>query len=446
MCTSTIHIKPKKLLGMSYDVPCGDCLECRSLSQNSWVTRLGFDLEDLYLNGGKAIFLTFTYNNECLPFTNFGFINDEIVPCFNHDDILGFLNKLKVSVNRKYGKGQYKYFWCSEYGKFTKRPHYHALFMLQKDVDSVWFAEKCRQLWDFGFMFPRRKGDRYVDNNGCKSDIELRNRQAACKYVSKYITKDLDYCNISLIKKYLELRNKLSDEKRCYYNKFLPKHFQSKGIGDSLLKNGCDPDSLLSYVRNGVYNPTTCKMDQLPRFYVEKLCFDHKRVLSDDGTPFVVRSLRVEYENVIREVTLQSFNSKVQQLDNFYHNVNLNVFKAHGYSLSDFVKFQRLRNSYSSEYFICRYWYDNLTSSCKTIYNSLYDSLIIDNLADFRLLLYRLEVDTIRTKDFESDSDVAWFMSVFNDIVRSDRALSNQRRYEDYMRQKKLKFLELKLL
>ena len=73
MCTSTLHINPKNYLGMSLDVPCGSCLECRSLSQNSWVTRLGFDLKDLYDRGGVAVFLTFTYNNECLPWSNFGF-------------------------------------------------------------------------------------------------------------------------------------------------------------------------------------------------------------------------------------------------------------------------------------------------------------------------------------------------------------------------------------
>ena len=76
----------------------------------------------------------------------------------------------------------------------------------------------------------------------------------------------------------------------------------------------------------------------------------------------------------------------------------------------------------------------------------MYDCLSVDNLVDFRLLLYQLEVDTIHSKDFKRDSDVAWFMSVFNDIVRSDRAVSNKRRYDDYMRQKKLKFLELKLI
>lgn len=446
MCTSTLHIRPQKALGMSFDVPCGECLECRSLSQNSWVTRLGFDLQDLYANGGVAIFLTFTYNEECLPWSNFGFKNSERVPCFKHDDVLRFLNNLKVNVNRKYGKGQYKYFWCSEYGKFTKRPHYHALFMLQKDVDSTWFAEKCRSLWEYGFMFPRRKGDRYVDNKGAKTSVELRNLQGACKYVSKYITKDLDYCNLEVIKMYLEMRNKLSEEERRYFNKLLPKHFQSKGLGASAFKNCISPDLLLSCVRNGIYNPTTCKMDQLPRYYVEKFCFDHKRVKLDDGTAYVVRSLREDYENVIREVTLQSFLSKVKQLDNFYCNVNLNVFKSHDYTLSDYVRFQRLRNTYSTEYFVCRYWYDHLTSICKTLYDGMYDCLGIDNLVDFRVLLYRLEVDTLRSKYFKSDDDVSWFMSVFNDIVRSDRAVANKKRYDDYMRQKKLKFIELKLL
>jgi hypothetical protein len=446
MCTSPLHILPTKTLGMSYDVPCGECLECRSLSQNSWVTRLGFDLSDLYANGGKAIFLTFTYNDDCLPWTNFGFVDEDRVPCFSHDDVLRFLNKLKVYVNRKYGKGQYKYFWCSEYGKYTRRPHYHALFMLKDGVDSTWFAETCRSLWDYGFMFPRYKNGRYVDNNGCTSSVELRNRQSACKYVSKYITKDLDYCKLDVIKKYLDVRKNLKDDVRRYYNKCLPKHFQSKGIGSSAFKHGCSPDLLLSFVRNGIYNPTTCKMDQLPRYYVEKYCFDHKRVKVDDDYSYVVRSLRSDYEIVIREVTRQSFLSKLHQLDNFYHNVNLNVFKAHGYTLSDFVKFQRLQNSYSSEYFICRYWYDNLTLPCKTIYDDMFDGFTIDNLVDFRLLLYRLEVDIIHTKDINRDSDVYWFMSVFNNIVRSDRALANKQRYDDYMRQKKLKFIQLHLI
>ena len=95
MCTTTLHIRPKSLLGMSYDVPCGKCLECRSLSQNSWVTRLGFDLKDLYGRGGVAVFLTFTYNNDCLP--KCAFLSQDVIPCFSREHVLTFLNKLKVS-------------------------------------------------------------------------------------------------------------------------------------------------------------------------------------------------------------------------------------------------------------------------------------------------------------------------------------------------------------
>ena len=167
MCTTTLHIRPKSLLGMSYDVPCGNCLECRSLSQNSWVTRLGFDLKDLYERGGVAVFLTFTYNNDCLPYC--AFLSEVPIPCFRRDDVLSFFNKLKVYVHREYGKGMYKYFFCSEYGKFTKRPHYHGLFLLEPGVDATWFAETCRALWSHGFMFPRYKDDRYIDNLGAVS-------------------------------------------------------------------------------------------------------------------------------------------------------------------------------------------------------------------------------------------------------------------------------------
>ena len=261
MCTCTLHIRPKSLLGMSYDVPCGKCLECRSLSQNSWVTRLGFDLKELYDNGGVAVFLTFTYNDSCLPKCTF--LSEDDVPCFRRDDVLRFFNKLKVFVNRQYGKGMYKYFFCSEYGKFTKRPHYHGLFMLQPGVDSTWFAEKCRSLWHYGFMFPRYKNGRYVDNLGDATSVELRNLNAACKYVSKYITKDLDYYELPQIKDYIDKREYLNDDMRNYFNGCLPRHYQSKGIGSALLKDGINADKLLEYVIKGIFNPTTCKIEAL---------------------------------------------------------------------------------------------------------------------------------------------------------------------------------------
>lgn len=445
MCTSTLHIRPKNYLGMSLDVPCGSCLECRSLSQNSWVTRLGFDLKDLYDRGGVAVFLTFTYNNECLPWSNFGFVHEKRIPVFQRQDELKFLNELKVYVYRKYGKGSYKYFFCAEYGKWTKRPHYHGLFMLEPHVDPTWFAEKCRQLWSYGFMFPRRKGIRYVDNNGATTSVTLRNLQGACKYVSKYITKDIDYYDLPLVKKYVEMRHLLKDEERKYYNDLLPKHLQSKGIGSSLLKGSVTPALLVEWVMNGIYNPTTCKVDQLPRYYVEKMCFDHKRIIVD-GLPKVLRTLNHYYYDVVKSVHLQSFQARINQVNNFFINLNFNYIKCYGYSFSDLVRLNRIHRNYSSEYIVCRSFYDRLTTTCKVLFDKLYGSLSLSNVVSFRMDLYDLEVDALFSKDVSIDSDVAFLMSVFSTVTKGNRAIDNKKRYDDYIRQKKLKFLQLHLI
>lgn len=444
MCTSTLHIRPKSLLGMSYDVPCGNCLECRSLSQNSWVTRLGFDLKDLYDNGGVAVFLTFTYNDKCLPLSSF--LSHDVIPCFSREDVFGFLNQLKVLVNRRYGKGMYNYFLCSEYGKFTKRPHYHGLFMLKPGVDSTWFSETCRKIWHYGFMFPRFKNGRYIDNDGAATSVELRNLNAACKYVSKYITKDIDYYELPQIKHYLDERENLDEDSRKFYNGFLPRHYQSKGIGSSLLKNGCDADTLLGYVKNGIYNPTTCKMDSLPRYYVEKLCFDHHRIVVD-GQPKVLRSLNPSYSDVMKEVHRQSFVTKIQQVRNFNHNVNLNVFINHGYSSSDFNRFIYIQNNYTPENLVLWRWYDRLTAESKQLFYVLdYDGINLDNLVNFRVDLYTLCVDTFISKFVDKNEDVAWYMNIFDKITKHDRAIANEQRYNDYLRVKKLKLSKKHLL
>lgn len=444
MCTSTLHIRPKSLLGMSYDVPCGNCLECRSLSQNSWVTRIGFDLKDLYDNGGVAVFLTFTYNDSCLPTSSF--LSDELIPCFRRDDVLCFLNQLKVQVNRRYGKGMYKYFLCSEYGKFTKRPHYHGLFMLQPGVDSTWFSELCRKIWHHGFMFPRFKDGRYIDNVGAATSVELRNLNAACKYVSKYITKDIDYYELPQIKHYIEIRDQLNDDMRKYFNSFLPRHYQSKGIGSSLLKKGCDADTLRGYVTNGIYNPTTCKMDSLPRYYVEKLCFDHHRIVVD-GHVKVIRSLNPSYVDVVKDVHRQSFITKIQQVRNFNYNMNSNLFISHGYSSSDLSRFLKIQIKYTPEQLVLRRWFDRLTAESKQLFSVLYyDVLTLDNLVNFRVDLYSLCVDTFISKFVEKDDDVAWYMDIFDKITKHDRSIANEIRYNDYLRVKQLKLIKKHLI
>lgn len=422
------------------DVPCGDCLECRSSSQDSWVLRLSSDLKALYDSKGFAVFLTFTYNDFCLPYSNFGFTDSAPIPCFSAVDVSKFLNKIKSFMHRAYGKNSYKYFWCSEYGKFTKRPHYHALFMLNSYVDVYKFVEQCRSYWSYGFMFPKHNGYTYVDNFGDSTTPLLHNISCACKYVCKYITKDLDFYGLPLIKRYIDCRQDLPADIKSHFNKMLPKHWQSKGIGCSLLPSLSGAGKLLDAVRNGVYNPATSKIVQLPRYYVEKLCFSHL-VHVVHGEKVVVRSLIHDMSSVVREVHLSSFRSRSNSLYNFSLNLNLNTFKRYGYTLSDLVFCHRLFRFCHPDELVSRFFVQNLMPSQRWYFKHLHFHYTLEDITDFRMLLYDMNFDNLPS-DFSSDDDIIRFFDIFFHVMLPLRSEVLTSRYNEYLISKKLKLIQ----
>lgn len=440
MCTSPLHlVRPQ--FGFNLDVPCNDCLECRSASQDSWIFRLGHDLKDLYAHHGFAVFLTFTYNENSLPHTSFGF-NDSVVPCFSADHVSSFLNKVKVYMSRTYGKGAYRYFWCSEYGKFTKRPHYHVLFMLNRNVDYYQFCETCRKYWKYGFMFPKNQNGIYVDNEGKRTTPLLHHVQNACSYVCKYITKDLDYCNIPLVKRYLDVRKDLPQEVRSHFNRCLPRHWQSKGIGSSYLSSLSSPAALMVAVDNGVSNPTNLRNMQLPRYYIEKLCFTHPRMVVR-GVPVVLRELKEDYALVVRKVHENSFRSKISALHDFIINSNLNKFKNYGYTFSDL----KLVKSYSGhvEELFCKHFVNNLSPKAKYLFFLNGYKFCIPDILSLRMQLYNLVLDDLDDNYF-FDDHVAHVIECFNNIVLPHRADVNKLAYERYLMNKKLRLLQKHLI
>ena len=102
MCTSPISIKNNSVYKVGfnqptrYEVPCGHCLECRSLAMVEWQSRLSYEIKDLYDRKGVAVFLTFTYNNEHLPTIDLG---DIVQACFDRKAVLRFLNQLKPCLS-----------------------------------------------------------------------------------------------------------------------------------------------------------------------------------------------------------------------------------------------------------------------------------------------------------------------------------------------------------
>lgn len=277
MCTSPIKIKNHSVYNVGYnqpsfyDVPCGKCLECRNLGMSEWQTRLSYEIDSLYKRKGVAIFLTFTYNDDNLPYIQLG---DVMQSCFDRKSVLKFLNQLKVRIYRLYGKRSYKYFFTSEYGSHTKRPHYHALFFLENVVNPTVFAETCRDLWVYGYMFPKfdLHKNTYVDNFGKPSQITIRSLAGGAKYVSKYITKDLSFYDLPHISAYL------ADNKNCDKN-FLPKHWQSNGLGYSLVENlladRYDEVAINVALTQGVFNPLFGKLMPIPRYAINKLMYSN---------------------------------------------------------------------------------------------------------------------------------------------------------------------------
>lgn len=440
MCTSPLHlVRPQ--YGFNLDVPCNDCLECRSASQDSWVFRLGSDLKELYANKGFAVFLTFTYNDDSLPHTSFGF-NDSVIPCFSSDHVSSFLNKVKVYMSRLYGKGSYRYFWCSEYGKFTKRPHYHVLFLLNRNVDFYSFCETCRKYWRYGFMFPKNQNGVYVDNEGHRTTPLLHHVKNACAYVCKYITKDLDYCNLPLVKRYLDVRKSLPAEVRSQFNKYLPKHWQSKGIGSSFFKVVDEPSKLLHAIEFGVLNPTNLHLMQLPRYYVERFCFSHTRKIVD-GNPIVVRELRDDYRYAVRKVHELSYRSKIQAFNDFLINLNFNQIKKYGYTFSDL----KLLRSYerNSELLFCQHFVNNLSPKARWYFHFKHYRPCLDDVLSFRMDLYNIVIDDF-DDDFTFDDQVERVFDIFNSVVLPQRSAINQLNYSKYLNNKKLRLISKGLL
>lgn len=284
MCLSPVHIgnpstyKVYWSSAKSYNVPCGHCDECRYSYEMEWQTRISYEIQHTYANHGCCIFLTFTYDDAYLPV----YCDDEAdlyVPCFSREHVLTTLNRIKVWANKKYGKHSYKYIWCSEYGKETQRPHYHALFFLTSSVDHIAFALKCRDAWQpLGFMFP--KWDKYrecfVDNYGRPDDVLLRDKIGGSKYICKYVTKDLAFYGMPEVDSYLNCTDSfLRRERKEAMKPYLPKHWQSNELGYSIFDHIdiSTDEKIDSLFNQGVYNTLTQEFNPLPRYAINKLMY-----------------------------------------------------------------------------------------------------------------------------------------------------------------------------
>lgn len=102
-----------------------------------------------------------------------GLSSDKVGVCYN-PDFQNFIKRLKVNVQRHYGKDPTKlsYFYCSELGGYTERPHFHALLFIPSD-DEEEYRRAVVEAWP------------YADSYRTEKYVELA--RDAASYVSSYV-------------------------------------------------------------------------------------------------------------------------------------------------------------------------------------------------------------------------------------------------------------------
>lgn len=207
-------------------VPCGHCGECYTNKQNEWKVRSFYEYLDTKQHGGHTLFVTFTYDEFWVPHFE---VKGNKYRCFDKSHIQKFNKRIRHALE-DYGyilpnkardnnyTIEYKYIFTSEYGKrFTKRPHYHALLYFKGDISPNITRSIVSDNWYYGFL-------KFGDNQGVVYG------DGACKYVTKYITKDLDFSET--FDKVLESED---EEVLESFKNFKQFHFQSQGFGINAL-------------------------------------------------------------------------------------------------------------------------------------------------------------------------------------------------------------------
>lgn len=152
-------------------VPCGHCLGCRIDYSRTWANRMIMELKD----NPKAIFLTLTYNNFCVPRADNGSMT------LNLRDVQLFLKRLRKHFKNR----RIRYYLAGEYGPKNMRPHYHAIIYGIEITDFDDLRQKgCNQL---GQAYFTSKTLEEIWSNGFILLSPVSHK--TCAYVARYTMK-----------------------------------------------------------------------------------------------------------------------------------------------------------------------------------------------------------------------------------------------------------------
>lgn len=215
-------------------VPCGKCPEC----MNNRAKEIMFRIMQESKEHKSNYFITLTYNDDNLP------LNGSLVK----DEISKFNKKLKVYLNRKGLKSDFRFYGVGEYGSKGLRPHYHVIYF-GLELDDLEFYSTTEN----GDILYTSKFLESVWSNGFVTIGEVTPQSAA--YVARYTEK----------KKLLT-----KEEKKLFLDAGFVPEFSCQsmrpGIGANFYQK-----SVVSFLKGCYTFNVKGTSFQLPKYYRDKL-------------------------------------------------------------------------------------------------------------------------------------------------------------------------------
>lgn len=311
-------------------VPCGECIQCQKIAQQSWAFRLRHDVESLVKKGYWCGFVTLTYKSSRLPHIPKPLIKKDFLaeelgkPCFSKAHVRKLIRTLQKWIYDNYMTKAEKaaktrklvYLVSSEFGERTKRPHYHALLCGHPSIDPHVFYDKLCSIWrKYGFIIPKDYEGGYDGKMRYHKPFICESVVNACFYAAKYVCKDLSF--------YADFNKE--HYHKCFGNKtviklrdFLPFHMQTRSLGLEFIKT-LTSEEKLQYLKDGVSNLGSDKNHSLPVYFRNKLIFDNYYI-NVDGKRLVRRKANGFFKKHFREIYEMKVNALESRLFTWFDN------------------------------------------------------------------------------------------------------------------------------
>ena len=278
--------------------------------------------------GWNVGFITLTYSPEYLPhipcccFKNP--LEYEKIPCFSREHVRGWIDSIRDYY--KYHRGfknekNIRYFVCSELGSSTHRPHYHALISWPSEVTYEEMFNVCKNKWSYGLVGPK-----FYNGDSRNLPFEVvGDCSKVLQYVSKYVSKDIDFTDITKNYKFYDKLSDYPDEEKqaderamCrMFKRCQPFHIQSRSFGYEPIKYLTNEEKL-KVLQRGMSIVGSDKVFQVPLYIRNKILFDNYYIVGDDGKRFCRRRSSAFFEKYKHEI----YEQKIDFYKNYLGQMN----------------------------------------------------------------------------------------------------------------------------